>query len=83
MINAHDGIMEESNKYIDMTYQAYNDSLRLLNRGDIYDAAEKAWCAIENARKAFLVTIGVPPKEASSIEFGVTFFHSNIKNPWS
>jgi len=66
--------MRPEEKYIAMTHEFYNDAIRLLNRRDIYDAAEKAWGAVENARKAFLVAIGVPEAKASSVEFGVTFF---------
>ncbi|MEX0567950.1 MAG: PaREP1 family protein [Candidatus Njordarchaeota archaeon] len=61
-------------KYVAMAYSIYDDALCLLDRGDIYDASEKAWCAIESAREALLVSIGVPEDKARNVEFGVTFF---------
>ena len=61
-------------KYVSSALQIYDDAVRLLERGDIFDAAEKAWCAVENSRKAFLIALGVPEQKVGSVEFGVTFF---------
>jgi len=61
-------------KYVSQALQIYDDALRLLERGDIFDAVEKAWSAIENARKALLIAVGVPEQKAGSVEFGVGFF---------
>jgi len=52
----------------------YEDALRLLDTGDVYDAAEKAWCAIENMRKACLVAVKVPYNMAKAIREGVPLF---------
>lgn len=48
-------------------------TLKLLDSGDIYDAAEKAWLAIETMRKAFLVAVGVPYKKRRAL---VIAYHS-------
>ncbi len=66
--------MSDYEKYVSLALQIYDDAIRLLERGDVFDAAEKAWCAIENSRKAFLIALGVSEQKASSVEFGVVFF---------
>ena len=43
------------------------------SEGDIRDAAEKAWLAIETMRKAFLVAVGVPYKKRRAL---VIAYHS-------
>jgi len=51
----------------------YMHTLKLLDSGDIYDDAEKAWLAIETMRKAFLVAVGVPYKKRRAL---VIAYHS-------
>jgi len=52
----------------------YNEALRLYERGDFIDAAEKGWCSIELLRKSVLVAVGVPYDKAKSLEFGLPMF---------
>lgn len=66
--------MGAEEKYVNLALRMYDDALKLLEKGDIFDAAEKAWGAVESARKAFLVAAGVPEDKAGSVEFGVAFF---------
>lgn len=59
--------------------RAYSEALRLLERGDVYDAAEKAWKAVEDMRKAFLVAVGVPYDKAKTISIGYTIFSKLLR----
>jgi len=52
----------------------YESALRLLDAGDVYDAAEKAWSAIENFRKACLVAAKIPYDIAKTVGNGVPLF---------
>ncbi len=52
----------------------YERAIELLDRGDYYDAAEKAWNAIESFRKAFLVALGVPYQKARTVSYGLPLF---------
>ena len=52
----------------------YSKALELLDAGDFYDAAEKAWSAIENFRKACLVAMKIPYVIAKSVRDGVPLF---------
>jgi len=67
---------------ISLINQAHNDlnlSFQLLERGDIRDAAEKAWRAIENTRKALLVAVKIPYEIAKTITSGVPLFSKILK----
>jgi len=55
-------------------WEDYSKALELLETGDFYDAAEKAWSAIENFRKAILVAMKIPYDVAKSIREGVPLF---------
>ena len=59
---------------IDAGFGEYERALELLDRGDHYDAAEKAWNAIEFLRKAFLVALGVPYQKARTVNYGLPLF---------
>ncbi|MEX0568036.1 MAG: PaREP1 family protein [Candidatus Njordarchaeota archaeon] len=66
----------------DLIIQAKNDldlSFQLLEKGDIRDAAEKAWRSIENIRKALLVTIKIPYNIAKTITTGVPLFSKILR----
>ena len=52
----------------------YEKALELLQSEDYYDAAEKAWNAIETLRKAFLVALGVPYDKAKTVNYGLPLF---------
>ena len=54
--------------------QDYARALELLDRGDIRDAAEKAWCAVETLRKALLVAVKIPYDLARNISPGLPVF---------
>jgi len=57
----------------------YMHALKLLDSGDIYDAAEKAWLAIETLRKAFLVAVGVPCEKTKSISYSLPLFNRLLR----
>ncbi|MEX0569396.1 MAG: PaREP1 family protein [Candidatus Njordarchaeota archaeon] len=59
--------------------ELYQEGLRLFDRGDYYDVAEKGWCTVELLRKAVLVAVGVPYEKASNIEFGLPMFTRILK----
>ncbi len=54
--------------------QDLSKALELLERGDVRDAAEKAWSSIENMRKALLVAVKIPYDLAKNISTGVPLF---------
>jgi len=55
-------------------WEDYSKALELLETRDFYDAAEKAWSAIENFRKAILIAMKIPYDVAKSIREGVPIF---------
>ena len=57
----------------------YNEALKLLESRDVYDAAEKAWSAIENLRKACLVAVKIPYKIAKTTSKGLPLFIKILK----
>jgi len=59
------------NELIKRADSYYLKALELLETKDFYDAAEKAWLAIETLRKAFLVALGVPYDKAKSINYAL------------
>ena len=59
--------------------EVYHEALKLLARGDFLDAAEKGWCAVELMRKALLVSVGIPPEKAESLEFSLPIFERLLK----
>ena len=62
-----DDLISDADKY-------YRESLKLLDSGDIYDAAEKAWSAIESLRKACLVATKIPYEIAKTVSKGLPLF---------
>ncbi len=67
---------------LDLIDKAKNDfklSLSLLEKGDVRDAAEKAWMAIENIRKALLVAVKIPYEIAKTVVNGVPLFSKILK----
>ncbi|MHA1609543.1 MAG: PaREP1 family protein [Candidatus Njordarchaeales archaeon] len=59
--------------------KSYEDALRLLNRGDYYDSAEKAWRAIEYLRKAVLVAAKIPYEKAKTVSIGLPLFSDLLR----
>ncbi len=59
---------------INAGFRNYEKAIELLDRGDYYDAAEKAWSGVEYLRKAFLVALGVPYEKARTINYGLPLF---------
>ena len=57
----------------------YTHALKLIETNDIYDAAEKAWLAIETMRKTFLVALGVPYEKTKSIAYSLPLFNRLLK----
>ena len=57
----------------------YEKALELLVRGDCYDAAEKAWSAIECLRKAFLVALGVPYQKVRTANYSLPLFSKLLR----
>ena len=55
------------------------EAIKLLERGDIYDAAEKAWSAIEKIRKACLVAAKIPYEIAKTTSKGLPLFIKILK----
>jgi len=66
---------------IEVAERHHVHALRLIETNDIYDAAEKAWLAIETMRKALLVAIGVPYEKAKSVAYGLPLFSRLLKAP--
>jgi len=64
---------------MEKSYEIYEKALELLSRGDYYDAAEKAWSSIEYMRKAFLVALNVPYREAKTINKGLILFSDILR----
>jgi len=54
-------------------------ALDMLEKGDIRDAAEKAWRSIENIRKALLVAVKIPYDIAKTVGSGVPLFSKILK----
>jgi len=59
---------------IEQAVESYNKALEFLGKGDVFDAAEKAWRAVENIRKALLVAVGIPYDKAKTINYGYPLF---------
>jgi len=59
--------------------RSYEEALRLLERGDVYDAAEKAWSAIENLGKACLVATKIPYEVAKTASKGILLFSKILR----
>ncbi len=59
--------------------ETYHEALKLLARGDFLDAAEKSWWAVELMRKALLVSVGIPPEKAETLEFSLPIFERLLK----
>jgi len=51
-----------------------NKAIKLLEEKDFYNAAEKAWKAVELTRKALLITVNVPHEKAKTITYGYPLF---------
>ncbi|MHA1616136.1 MAG: PaREP1 family protein [Candidatus Njordarchaeales archaeon] len=65
---------ESYDEFIRRGWDDYSKALELLETGDFYDAAEKAWSAIENFRKAALIAMKIPHDVARSVREGVPIF---------
>lgn len=65
-------LIQKANEY-------YIAALKLLDSGDIYDAAEKAWYCIETLRKTLLVALGVPYEKAKTVSYGLPLFNKIMK----
>jgi len=72
-------ILNEAKDLIKLSWENYEKALELLSRGDYYDAAEKAWNAIENMRKAFLVILKIPHEKAKTISQGLVLFSDILR----
>jgi len=59
---------------INRAQNGFGLSLNLLEKGDVRDAAEKAWRSIEDIRKALLVAVKIPYEIAKTITNGVPLF---------
>ncbi len=59
--------------------KSYEDALKLLETQDYYDAAEKAWRAIEFLRKALLVAAKIPYEKAKTIAIGLPLFSDILR----
>ena len=64
----------ELDELISAGLRNYEKAIELLDRGDYYDAAEKAWSAVESFRKAFLVALGVPYQKVRTISYCLPLF---------
>ena len=59
---------------------SFEKALELLEREDYYDAAEKAWRAIEAMRKAVLVAAKIPYQYAKTVNIGLPLFSDFLRN---
>ena len=66
--------MQGRERSISLVLQAYDDAIRMLEKGDIFGATKKIWRAIEDSRNAFLVAIGVAESKAGATDFGEVVF---------
>ena len=66
------------NELIKQSFQLYNLAINSLDKGDLVDACEKAWGAIEAMRKALLVKAGISYDSAKSISIGIPRFTRKI-----
>lgn len=64
----------ELEELISKSKQNLIKALELLERGDIRDAAEKAWNSIETMRKALLVAVKIPYDVAKNVSIGLPIF---------
>ena len=72
-------ILLNTNELIEVAERHYAYALRLIETNDIYDAAEKAWLAVETIRKAFLVALGVSYEKAKSVSYSLPLFNRLLK----
>ena len=49
-------LTSEASSIFDDAQQVYNNAVRVLEAGDIRDAAEKAWCATKRATDALILS---------------------------
>jgi len=66
-------------EYLLKAKDVYHKALELLERGDFFDAAEKGWCAVELARKALLISVGIPAEKVENLEFSMPIFERILK----
>ncbi len=59
---------------------SFEKALELIEREDYYDAAEKAWRAIETMRKAVLVAAKIPYQYAKTVNIGLPLFSDFLRN---
>lgn len=74
-----DGIPLEVDDLILRAKMDYTKALELLESEDFYDAAEKAWSAIEDIRKAFLVAAGMPYEKAKTVNYALPIFNALMR----
>ena len=60
-------------------WKTYEKAIEMLNRGDIRDAAEKAWLAVENMRKAIMVAAKIPYETTKKISIALNIFNGILK----
>lgn len=63
-------------KLISEAWMAYEEAKKLLDEGDLRDAAEKAWLAVETMRKAIIVAAKIPYEETRRISIALPIFNS-------
>ncbi len=56
-------------------WSMYEEAKKLLDQQDIRDAAEKAWFAVENMRKAIMVAAKIPYEETRKISIVLPIFN--------
>ena len=55
-------------------WEIYEKALELLETGDIRDAAEKSWLAVETMREAIMVASNIPYEKAKKINLALNVF---------
>lgn len=55
-------------------WETYERALELLEQGDIRDAAEKSWLAVEIMRKAIMVATNIPYEKTKKVNLALNVF---------
>jgi len=66
----------DSDKLVLEAWSIYEEAKKLLDEGDIRDAAEKAWLAVEVMRKAIMVAAKIPYEETKKISVALPIFNN-------
>jgi len=64
----------ETRELIAKAWEIYEKALELLETGDIRDAAEKSWLAVETMRKAIMVASNIPYEKAKKVNLALNVF---------